>query len=66
MPIPVPVSYFSFGGWKASLFGDTRMYGPDGVRFYTREKVITSRWLNPGTSRVDLSFPQLGEMPSQV
>ena len=58
VPIPVPVAYYSFGGWKASLFGDTHMYGPDGIRFYTRTKVITSRWPDPATSRVDLGFPQ--------
>ena len=57
VPIPVPVSYYSFGGWKASLFGDTHMYGPDGVAFYTRTKVVTSRWPDPATSRVDLGFP---------
>jgi len=56
--IPVPVSYYSFGGWKASLFGDTHMYGPDGIRFYTRTKVVTSRWPDPATSSVDLGFPQ--------
>jgi len=58
VPIPVPVAYFSFGGWKASLFGDTHMYGPDGVRFYTRTKVVTSRWPDPATSTVDLGFPR--------
>ncbi|GGN47621.1 CoA-acylating methylmalonate-semialdehyde dehydrogenase [Deinococcus daejeonensis] len=58
VPIPVPVAYYSFGGWKASLFGDTHMYGPDGVKFYTRTKVVTSRWPDPATSRVDLGFPQ--------
>jgi malonate-semialdehyde dehydrogenase (acetylating)/methylmalonate-semialdehyde dehydrogenase len=58
VPIPVPVAYYSFGGWKASLFGDTHMYGPDGVRFFTRTKVVTSRWPDPGTSSVDLGFPQ--------
>jgi malonate-semialdehyde dehydrogenase (acetylating)/methylmalonate-semialdehyde dehydrogenase len=58
VPIPVPVSYYSFGGWKASLFGDTHMYGPDGIRFYTRTKVVTSRWPDPATSTVDLGFPQ--------
>ncbi|UBV44967.1 CoA-acylating methylmalonate-semialdehyde dehydrogenase (plasmid) [Deinococcus taeanensis] len=58
VPIPVPVAYYSFGGWKASLFGDTHMYGPDGVRFYTRTKVITSRWPDPASSRIDLGFPQ--------
>jgi malonate-semialdehyde dehydrogenase (acetylating)/methylmalonate-semialdehyde dehydrogenase len=57
VPIPVPVGYYSFGGWKASLFGDTHMYGPDGVRFYTRTKVVTSRWPDPATSTVDLGFP---------
>jgi malonate-semialdehyde dehydrogenase (acetylating) / methylmalonate-semialdehyde dehydrogenase len=58
VPIPVPVSYYSFGGWKASLFGDLHMYGPEGVQFYTRAKVVTSRWPDPGTSKVDLGFPQ--------
>ncbi|MGI9606815.1 MAG: CoA-acylating methylmalonate-semialdehyde dehydrogenase [Acidimicrobiales bacterium] len=57
VPIPVPVGYHSFGGWKDSLFGDTTMYGPEGVRFYTRPKVITSRWPDPATSRVNLGFP---------
>ncbi len=59
VPIPVPVAYYSFGGWKASLFGDTHMYGPDGVHFYTRSKVVTSRWPDPSTSSVDLGFPQV-------
>ncbi|MBW6434617.1 CoA-acylating methylmalonate-semialdehyde dehydrogenase [Actinoplanes hulinensis] len=58
VPIPVPVAYYSFGGWKASLFGDTHMYGPDGIHFFTRGKVVTSRWPDPGTSSVDLGFPQ--------
>ncbi len=58
VPIPVPVSYYSFGGWKASLFGDQHMYGPEGVNFYTRSKVVTSRWPDPRTSSVDLGFPQ--------
>lgn len=58
VPIPVPVAYYSFGGWKASLFGDTHMYGPEGVNFYTRGKVVTSRWPEPATSRIDLGFPQ--------
>ena len=57
VPIPVPVSYYSFGGWKASLFGDSHMYGPEGVNFYTRGKVVTSRWPDPHTSQVDLGFP---------
>jgi len=58
VPIPVPVAYYSFGGWKASLFGDTHMYGPDGIKFYTRSKVITSRWPDPSSSKIDLGFPQ--------
>ena len=58
VPIPVPASFYSFGGWKASLFGDLHMYGPEGVQFYTRGKVVTSRWPDPGTSKVDLGFPQ--------
>jgi malonate-semialdehyde dehydrogenase (acetylating)/methylmalonate-semialdehyde dehydrogenase len=58
VPIPVPVGYHSFGGWKDSLFGDTTMYGPEGLRFYTRPKVVTSRWPDPSTSSVNLGFPQ--------
>jgi malonate-semialdehyde dehydrogenase (acetylating)/methylmalonate-semialdehyde dehydrogenase len=58
VPIPVPVAYYSFGGWKASLFGDTHMYGPEGVNFYTRGKVVTSRWPDPATSVIDLGFPR--------
>jgi malonate-semialdehyde dehydrogenase (acetylating)/methylmalonate-semialdehyde dehydrogenase len=58
VPIPVPVAYYSFGGWKASLFGDTHMYGPEGISFYTRGKVVTSRWPDPATSSVDLGFPR--------
>jgi malonate-semialdehyde dehydrogenase (acetylating)/methylmalonate-semialdehyde dehydrogenase len=58
VPIPVPVAYYSFGGWKASLFGDLHMYGPEGVQFYTRAKVVTARWPDPSTSKVDLGFPQ--------
>jgi len=57
VPIPVPVSYYSFGGWKASLFGDTHMYGTDGVHFYTRAKAVTSRWLDPSHGGVSLGFP---------
>jgi malonate-semialdehyde dehydrogenase (acetylating)/methylmalonate-semialdehyde dehydrogenase len=59
VPIPVPVSYYSFGGWKSSLFGDLHMYGPEGVQFFTRSKVVTSRWPDPGASKVDLGFPQV-------
>jgi malonate-semialdehyde dehydrogenase (acetylating)/methylmalonate-semialdehyde dehydrogenase len=58
VPIPVPVAYYSFGGWKNSLFGDRHIYGPEGIDFYTRGKVITSRWPDPATSKVDLGFPQ--------
>jgi malonate-semialdehyde dehydrogenase (acetylating)/methylmalonate-semialdehyde dehydrogenase len=58
VPIPVPVAYYSFGGWKSSLFGDTHMYGPEGISFYTRSKVVTSRWPDPATSSVDLGFPR--------
>ncbi len=58
VPIPVPVAYYSFGGWKASLFGDQHMYGPDGIQFYTRPKVVTARWPDPGSSSVDLGFPR--------
>jgi malonate-semialdehyde dehydrogenase (acetylating)/methylmalonate-semialdehyde dehydrogenase len=58
VPIPVPVAYYSFGGWKNSLFGDLHMYGPEGIQFYTRAKIVTSRWPDPGTSKIDLGFPR--------
>jgi malonate-semialdehyde dehydrogenase (acetylating)/methylmalonate-semialdehyde dehydrogenase len=58
VPIPVPVAYYSFGGWKNSLFGDLHIYGPEGIQFFTRGKVVTSRWPDPATSKVDLGFPQ--------
>ena len=58
VPIPVPVAWFSFGGWKASLFGDLHAYGPESVNFYTRGKVVTSRWPDPATSSVNLGFPE--------
>ena len=58
VPIPVPMAYFSFGGWKASLFGDTHVHGPEGVHFYTRGKVVTTRWPDPRFRGVDLGFPQ--------
>jgi malonate-semialdehyde dehydrogenase (acetylating)/methylmalonate-semialdehyde dehydrogenase len=58
VPIPVPVAYYSFGGWKSSLFGDLHVYGPEGIQFYTRGKVVTARWPDPATSKVDLGFPQ--------
>ena len=57
VPVPVPVGYHSFGGWNDSFFGDTTMYGPEGLRFYTRPKVTTTRWPDPSTSSVDLGFP---------
>ncbi|GAA2523385.1 CoA-acylating methylmalonate-semialdehyde dehydrogenase [Winogradskya humida] len=59
VPVPVPVAYYSFGGWKSSLFGDLHMYGPEGLQFYTRSKVVTSRWPDPATSEVDLGFPKV-------
>ncbi len=58
VPIPVPVAFYSFGGWKASLFGDRHIYGPEGIDFYTHSKVVTSRWPDPKTSKVELGFPQ--------
>ena len=58
VPIPVPVSYYSFGGWKDSLFGDAHAYGPHGVHFYTRTKVVTSRWPDPAHGGVNLGFPR--------
>ncbi len=57
VPIPVPVAWHSFGGWKASIFGDTSIYGPEGIRFYTRQKVISTRWPDPSPSSLDLGFP---------
>ena len=58
VPIPVPVSYFSFGGWKNSLFGDTHAHGIEGVHFFTRGKVVTARWLDPSHGGLNLGFPQ--------
>ncbi|AFM18209.1 methylmalonic acid semialdehyde dehydrogenase [Mycolicibacterium chubuense NBB4] len=60
VPIPVPMAYYSFGGWKASLFGDTHAHGLDGVHFFTRQKAITSRWLDPSHGGINLGFPQNG------
>ncbi|MBP6995428.1 MAG: CoA-acylating methylmalonate-semialdehyde dehydrogenase [Phycicoccus sp.] len=60
VPIPVPVATFSFGGWKASLFGDTKAHGAEGVRFFTQQKAITSRWLDPSHGGLNLGFPQNG------
>lgn len=58
VPIPVPVAYFSFGGWKKSLFGDSRAHGEEGFRFFTQTKVVTSRWLDPSHGGLNLGFPQ--------
>jgi malonate-semialdehyde dehydrogenase (acetylating)/methylmalonate-semialdehyde dehydrogenase len=58
VPIPVPVAYYSFGGWKNSLFGDTKAHGAEGVHFFTRGKTITSRWLDPSHGGINLGFPQ--------
>lgn len=58
VPIPVPVAHHSFGGWKASMFGDAKAYGPHGVDFFTRDKTITSRWLDPSHGGINLGFPQ--------
>ena len=57
VPIPVPVAQYSFGGWKDSLFGDSHAYGEDGVKFFTRGKVVTSRWLDPSHGGINLGFP---------
>jgi len=58
VPIPVPVAFYSFGGWKQSLFGDTHAHGAEGVRFFTRNKVVTSRWLDPSHGGINLGFPR--------
>lgn len=58
VPIPVPVSAYSFGGWKSSLFGHAHIYGPEGFAFYTRAKVITTRWPQPSETQIDLGFPR--------
>jgi len=58
VPIPVPVAAYSFGGWKGSLFGDSHIYGREGIHFYTRTKVVTTRWPDPSQSQVDLGFPK--------
>jgi malonate-semialdehyde dehydrogenase (acetylating)/methylmalonate-semialdehyde dehydrogenase len=57
VPIPVPIGAFSFGGWKSSLFGDTHMYGPESFNFYTRRKLVTTRWPEPSESQINLGFP---------
>jgi malonate-semialdehyde dehydrogenase (acetylating) / methylmalonate-semialdehyde dehydrogenase len=58
VPIPVPVATFSFGGWKQSLFGDTKAHGAEGVKFFTQQKAVTSRWLDPSHGGINLGFPQ--------
>ena len=58
VPIPVPMAYYSFGGWKNSLFGDSHAHGTEGVHFFTRGKVVTSRWLDPSHGGINLGFPQ--------
>jgi malonate-semialdehyde dehydrogenase (acetylating)/methylmalonate-semialdehyde dehydrogenase len=58
VPIPVPISAYSFGGWKDSLFGSNHIYGPEGFAFYTRAKVVTTRWPQPSESQIDLGFPR--------
>ena len=60
IPIPVPLAFYSFGGWKSSFFGSSPIYGPEGIRFYTRQKVVSSRWPDPIYRGVDLGFPQHG------
>jgi len=59
VPIPVPMAFHSFGGWKASLFGDHHVHGPEGVRFYTRQKTVTSRWPMPTTGGADFMMPTM-------
>ncbi len=58
VPIPTPMSYYSFGGWKNSLFGDTHAHGIEGVHFYTRTKAVTQRWLDPSHGGLNLGFPE--------
>jgi malonate-semialdehyde dehydrogenase (acetylating) / methylmalonate-semialdehyde dehydrogenase len=60
VPIPVPMAFHSFGGWKASLFGDHHMHGPEGVRFYTRLKTITTRWPSGARSEAEFVMPTMG------
>ena len=58
VPVPVPMAYYSFGGWKSSLFGDSHAHGVEGVQFFTRGKVVTTRWLDPSHGGLNLGFPQ--------
>jgi malonate-semialdehyde dehydrogenase (acetylating) / methylmalonate-semialdehyde dehydrogenase len=57
VPIPVPMAFYSFGGWKSSLFGDTHVHGPEGIKFYTRGKVVTSRWPEDANDPSHMHFP---------
>jgi len=57
----VPLAFYSFGGWKSSIFGANPIYGPEGVRFYTKQKVVITRWPDPIYRGVDLGFPQHGK-----
>ena len=59
VPIPVPMAFHSFGGWRNSLFGDHHMYGPEGVRFFTRQKTVTTRWQSGITDGADFLFPTM-------
>ena len=60
VPIPVPMAFYSFGGWRGSLFGDLHVHGMDGVRFYTRGKAVTTRWPNDGSAASGFHLPTLG------
>ena len=60
MPIPVPMAFYSFGGWRNSLFGDLHVHGMDGVRFYTRTKVVTGRWPDDGSAAPGFHMPLMG------
>jgi len=59
VPLPVPMAFNSFGGWKRSMFGDHHVYGPEGVRFYTRHKAVMQRWPNTASAGVEFAFPQM-------
>jgi malonate-semialdehyde dehydrogenase (acetylating)/methylmalonate-semialdehyde dehydrogenase len=59
VPLPVPMAFNSFGGWKRSLFGDHHAYGPEGVRFYTRHKAVMQRWPNTASAGAEFAFPQM-------
>lgn len=63
LPSPVPMAYYSFGGWKSSLFGDTHAHGTEGVDFFTRAKVVTKRWPDPSHGGINLGFPTNTQLP---